>query len=93
MFLLNSFLKNSWAIYNLYLTLKILTLFLIFLIIVNIQYHFVLVSGAQHMDLITIRFSKCSPQYFQYPPGTIHSYYNIIDYIPYAVFYIPMTVL
>ena len=27
--------------------------------------------------------------YFQYPPGTIYSYYNIIYYIPYAVLYIP----
>ena len=28
------------------------------------------------------------PQYFQHPPGTIHSYYNINDYIPYAVLYL-----
>ena len=33
------------------------------------------------------------PPGISYPPGTIHSYYNIIDYIPYVVLYIPMTVL
>ena len=33
------------------------------------------------------------PQYFQYSTGTIHSDYNIINYIPYAVLYIPVTIL
>ena len=28
-----------------------------------------------------------------YPTGTIHSYYNTIDYILYAVIYISMTIL
>ena len=36
---------------------------------------------------------KVFPCYFQYPPGTIHSYYNIIDYICYVAFYIPITIL
>ena len=33
-------------------------------------------------------FTKWSPQYFEYPPGTIHSYYNIIDSISCALLYI-----
>ena len=36
---------------------------------------------------------KVSPQYFQYTEGTINSYNNTVDYIPYAVLYIPMTIL
>ena len=36
-----------------------------------------------------IYFTKCLPQYFQYLPGTIHSYYNITDYIPYLCFTFP----
>ena len=31
---------------------------------------------------------KIFPRYFLYPPGTIHSYYNIIGYISYAELYI-----
>ena len=27
--------------------------------------------------------------HFQYPPGTIHSYYNMTDYISYNLLYIP----
>ena len=38
-------------------------------------------------------FTKHSPQYFQYPLGTVLTYCNIPDYIPYAVLYIPMTTL
>ena len=34
---------------------------------------------------------KLFPLYFQYLPINIHSYYNIIDYIPCAVLYILMT--
>ena len=33
------------------------------------------------------------PRYFQHPIGTIHTYYNVIDYFPYAVLYISMAVL
>lgn len=44
----------------------------------NIQCYFVLVSGVQHHGWTSIYFTKCSPHYFQYPLGSIHSYYNII---------------
>ena len=36
---------------------------------------------------------KVFPQHFHYLPGTVHSYYNIIDYIPYVVLDIPKTIL
>lgn len=34
-----------------------------------------------------------APKYFQYSPGTVHSSHNNIDHIPYAVLYVPMTIL
>ena len=46
---------------------------------------------AQWLDNRTLH--KVLPRYFQCPPGTIHSYCVIMDYIPYAVLHIPMTVL
>ena len=49
-----------------------------------------LVSHVQHSSHTIVYFIKCSLWYFQYPPGTIHSYYNIIYYIPYDVIYIPI---
>ena len=36
---------------------------------------------------------KVLPGYFQYPPGTIHGYYSVVDYIFHAVLYIPTTIL
>ena len=36
---------------------------------------------------------KVFARYFQGPPGTTHSYYNTIDYIPCAVLSTPVTVL
>lgn len=50
-----------------------------------------LVAGVQHSGEAIVNFRKCSPSYFQYPSGTVHTYY-IIDYIPFpfVVFYIPM---
>ena len=49
-------------------------LFFVFLAItVCIQHYFVL-SSSEH--------TECSPQYFHHSPGTIHIYYNIIDYVP-----------
>ena len=36
---------------------------------------------------------KVEPWYFRYLIGTIHSYYNIVDYTPYAVLSIPVTTL
>lgn len=36
---------------------------------------------------------KVAPWYFQHQPITMHSYYNITDYIPHAIFYIPITIL
>ena len=48
------------------------------------------VSGEQHSDYTFIWFTKWSPRpYLKYPPDITHSYYNVIDFIPYAIFYIP----
>ena len=51
-----------------------------FLTIIYIQHYFVLVSGVQHI------FYKMFSLLFPIHNCTIHSYYNIIDYLPYAVF-------
>ena len=37
--------------------------------------------------------SQCSPRRFQCPPGPVHSCYNVIDYIPYALLYISVTLV
>ena len=60
---------------------------------VYIQYCFVLVSGVQHSGQTLIYVTKWCPQYAQHPPGAVHSYYNITDCIPYAVLYVPVTIL
>ena len=36
---------------------------------------------------------QSAPRYSRYALGHMHSHYGITDYIPYAVVYIPMTVL
>ena len=66
-----------------------------FSITVYIQYYvcIIIVSGLQHNDYAIIYFTKYPPQYFHYPLGTICSYYSIIGDIPYAVLYIPITIL
>ena len=33
------------------------------------------------------------PTVFKYPPGPMHNYHDVIDYIPCAVIYISATVL
>ena len=40
-----------------------------------------------------INFTKCSFQYFQCPPGTICSHYNVIDYTPYISHQLLMHIL
>lgn len=62
----------------------ILFYYLFISVTVYIRYHFVLVSGV----CIVVRQSYTLPSsswYFQYPPDTTRSYYNITVYIPYAV--------
>ena len=39
---------------------------------------------------IVLNHIKYSPRYFQPPAGTVHSYYNITDWTPYVVLYIPV---
>ena len=46
----------------------------------------------QHSGEKIMYFTQWSRQYFQYPPGTIHSCYNMIGYIPYAALSSPVTV-
>ena len=59
-----------------------------------IQYYVVLGSDVEHSDYTILYFAKrSSPRYFKYPPGTIHSHYNHIDYISYAVLYSIVDVL
>lgn len=38
-------------------------------------------------------FIEWSPRCFKYPPGSIRSYLDIIDYIPYIVLDIPISIL
>ena len=44
--------------------------------------YLVLVSGVQDSGYTIIYFTKCPPRYFQYLPGTIHSYYTTFYCIP-----------
>ena len=37
--------------------------------------------------------SQCSPRRFQCPPGPVHSCYSVINYIPYALLYISVTLV
>lgn len=53
--------------------------------IVDIQYYFLFVSGRELSGQIFISFIKRFSPCHKYPPGTIYTYYNITDYIPYAV--------
>ena len=55
-----------------------------FSITVYRQYCFVLISGVQHSGWTVSYFTKRCPWYFKYAPGTRHSYYNIIGFIPCA---------
>ena len=47
------------------------------------SWHIKLASGVQHHDSGILYITKCLP--------TIKVYYSIIDYIPYAVLFIPVT--
>ena len=58
-----------------------------------IQYYFVLVSGVQHSGQTIMYFTKWSPWYFQCPPGPIHGYYSVNDYVAPSVLYVPGTIL
>lgn len=40
-----------------------------------------------------VYLAKYSPRYIQHPPGTTHSYYNTVNCVPYAVLYLPVTIL
>ena len=53
------------------------------------QYSFVRVSGVQHSAQTLSYSTQWSPWYFQYPLGTTHSHYSVIDCIPCAVRHIP----
>ena len=47
------------------------------------------VSDVQHSDSTSLQIMLCSPQVWL-PSVTIQCYYNIIDYVSYAVSFIPM---
>ena len=60
-----------------------------FLILVfNYSSHIIfrVVSGVQHNGQTIIYFTKYCLLYFKYPPGTIHSFYTIIDSSLYCTF-------
>ena len=70
---------------------KTLLIFKIFSMTVDIQCYSALVAGVQHSDGTITYFVSVPPS--KYPPGTIHSCYNIIGCIPYAVICISVTIL
>ena len=60
---------------------------------VYIQYYSVLVSDVQYSGETIVDFTEGPPWYFTYTSGPVQSYYDIIDYISYAITYIPVTIL
>ena len=69
--------------------------FFLFLKFFNYHLHLILFSISfkctkQLLDNRVLYFTTCSSQYLL---GTMHSYHNIIDCMPYAVLYVPMTAL
>ena len=52
-----------------------------------------LVSDVLHSDLTFICITKWSPYQIYQSPIIIQSYYNIVDHIPYVVYYIPVAYL
>ena len=73
-----------------------LTLFFNFsyILFFNFSLHSVLLcitfrSPAQCLDSPILY--RMVPQYFQYPPGTVHNHYNIIDYFSYAALCTPVS--
>ena len=55
--------------------------------------YFVLDSGVQYSGQAITYFKKWSLWCIQYPLSTRQNYYNIIDYIHYAVLYVPVIIL
>lgn len=61
---------------------------------VCIQHCFVHFRCIALADRQTSFLTKCLSQFFHYPAGTMHIYYNLVDYIWWAdLLYTPVTVL
>ena len=53
------------------------------------MYSIILVSGVLSSDLTFAYIKKWPPQQIQKPSVPMKNYYNIIDHIPCAVYYLP----